>query len=112
VDPGAALLGSGIYLGGSTSGGTHVSRLEVGDRYGLARDGDELLILGPVNVDPERVIARVPLGGAQVELVADRLVVQGGPTARGLVLAFASLAVSRRVDIVAALSAPSGEVAG
>jgi hypothetical protein len=108
----AQLLGSGIYLGGSAPGGTNVARLEVGDRYGLARDGDELQILGPVTFDPERIVARVPLEGTTVEVIADRLVIQGGPTARGTVLAFAGLAVSRRIDLAAVLRAPTGEVAG
>jgi hypothetical protein len=112
VGPDAQLLGSGIFLGGSAPGATNVARLEVGDRYGLARDGGELQILGPVTFDPERIVARVPLDGTAVELVADRLVVQGGPSSRGTVLAFAGLALSRRIDLAAALRAPTDEVAG
>jgi hypothetical protein len=112
VAPGARLIGSGIYLGGTAPSSTKVARLEVGDRYGLARDGDELHILGPVTIDPERVVARVPIAGAEVELVADRLVVQGGPAARGLALAFANLSVARGTDVVAILRAPSEQATG
>ena len=101
----------GIYLGGSAPTATRVARLDVGDRYGLARDGDELHILGPVTFDPKRIVARVPLTGADVELVGDRLVVHGGPTARGMVIAFASLSVSRRIDLAAALGPPTDELA-
>ncbi len=111
VAPGARLLGSGIYLGGSAPTATRVARLDVGDRYGLARDGDELQILGPVHLDPKRIVARVPLTGTEVEVVGDRLVIHGGPTARGMVIAFASLSVSRRVDLAAALGPPSDELA-
>lgn len=111
VGPTARLLGSGIYLGGSAPTATRVARLDVGDRYGLAREGDELQILGPVTFDPKRVVARVPLTGAEVEVVGDRLVVHGGPSARGTVIAFASLSVSRRIDLAAALGAPTDELA-
>ena len=103
VRDGARLLGSAIFLGGSAPRSTNVVRLEVGDRYGLARDGDELQILGPVTMDPERIVARIPIAGAEVELIADRLVVQGGPTSRGLVVAFAGLATQRGLDVAAIL---------
>jgi hypothetical protein len=110
VAPSAQLIGSGIYLGGSAPSGTNVARLDVGDRYGLARDGDELQILGPVTFDPERIVARVPLAGAEVERIADRLVVHGGVAARGLAVAFAGIAVGPGIDPVAILSAPTGQV--
>jgi len=103
VGPDAYLLGSGIFLGGSAASATNVVRLSVGDRYGLARDGNELQILGPVTIDPERIVARLPLAGADIELAADRLVVQGGPSARGMVVAFAGLALSREIDVAAVL---------
>ena len=109
--PEASVLGSAIFLGGSGPVATNLSRLQVGDRYGLARVADELQILGPVSFDPERIVARVPIDGAEVELVADRLVVQGGPTARGTMLAFSGLAVFRGADVVAILKA-SSEQAG
>jgi hypothetical protein len=108
VGPDAHLLGSAVFIGG-TAPTTTRTRLEVGDRYGLARDGDELQILGPVTIDPERIVARIPLAGAQVELTADRLVVTGGDAARGAAVAFSALAVSRRIDLAAVLGAPAGE---
>jgi hypothetical protein len=107
VGPQARILGSGIFLGGSAPSATNVVRLSVGDRYGLARDGDELQILGPVNIDEERIVARLPIAGADVELTADRLVVQGGPAARGMVVAFAGLAFQRGIDVAAILRAPT-----
>ena len=107
VRPGAHLLGSAIYLGGSAPTATRVALLQVGDRYGLARDGDELQILGPVNLDPERIAARVPLVGAEIELAADRLVIRGGTASRGTALAFSGLATSRGIDLPAILGAPA-----
>ena len=107
VGPSAHLLGSAIYLGGSASTATRVALLQVGDRYGLARDGDELQVLGPVNVDPERIVARVPLVGAEIELAADRLIVHGGTRSRRTALAFSGLAVSSGIDLPAILGAPA-----
>ena len=109
VDDGARIVGSAIFLGGSAPSGTNVVRLAVGDRYGLARDGDELQVLGPVTVDPERIVARIPILGAEVELTEDRLVVQGGPSGRGTMLAFTGLSVQRGTDVVGILRTPSDE---
>jgi hypothetical protein len=109
VDDNARIVGSAIFLGGRGPSSTNVVRLAVGDRYGLARDGDELQVLGPVTVDPERIVARIPIRGAEVELSEDRLVVQGGPSGRGTMLAFTGLSVQRGTDVVGILRTPSDE---
>lgn len=89
--PGDAILGSGIFMGGSVP-------LQIGSRYLLARVGTELQALGPTHVSPSAVAARVRLTGTETTVVDDSLLIaatsgDGGPT-----LSFASVAAEPGVD--------------
>jgi hypothetical protein len=86
-----AILGSGIFMGGSTA-------LQIGSRYLLARVGSELQALGPMHVSPASVAARIPLAGTETTVAADRLVIAPRSGGRGATLAFSALATEPGVD--------------
>jgi hypothetical protein len=89
--PTVAILGSGIFMGGSAP-------LQIGSRYLLARVGSELQALGPMHMSPSAVAARVPLAGTETTVVADRVLITGTNGGRGPTLAFASVAAEPGVD--------------
>ena len=88
----SAILGSGVFIGGSES-------LQIGSRYILARVGSELHVLGPVHVDPETIAVRVPLGDIEPTFVADRLFIAPAPSGRGPDLAFGAFHLERGIDL-------------
>ena len=87
-----ANLGSGVFVGGSES-------LQIGSRYLLDRVGSELHVLGPVHVDPDKVVLRVPLGNVEATVLGDRLVIAPGPSGRGPDLAFGAVFLERNIDL-------------
>jgi hypothetical protein len=88
----SASLGSGVFIGGSES-------LQIGSRYLLARVGSELHVLGPVHVDPAAIAVRVPLGGVQPTIVADRLFIAPASSRHGPELAFGAVLLERGIDL-------------
>jgi hypothetical protein len=94
-----AILGSGIFIGGSEP-------LQVGSRYLIARVGSELHILGPVHLSPAAVAARLPLSNVQPTVVADRVLISPAKPGRGADVAFGSVMLERDVDLVRDLKSP------
>jgi hypothetical protein len=94
-----AILGSGIFIGGSEP-------LQVGSRYLIARVGSELHILGPVHLSPAAVAARLPLANVQPTVVADRVLISPAKPGRGADVAFGSVLLERDVDLVRDLKSP------
>jgi hypothetical protein len=101
---GPAILGSGVFVGGSES-------LQVGSRYLFARVGDDLHALGPVHVSPATTAARVPLADVEPSLVEDRLLLAPTAPGRGPELAFGGVRLERNVDIVHELQFGEGGAA-
>ena len=87
---------------------TGVSALKIGERYGIARSAEEIQILGPVYVDPERIVARVPTTGALASLEGDRLVVVW-PSDVGTTLAFSAMSIVAGMDAAARLTDPAAD---
>ena len=106
------VLGSGVYMGGQAPVRSGASLLQAGSRYVIARDRDELQVLGPVHVDATAVVARIPVADCEVSIEGGRLVVQGRPAISGLALAFSALAISRDLDLATVLSVSSPQVEG
>jgi len=86
-----AILGSAIFMGGNVS-------LQIGSRYILAKVGAKMHILGPVDLSPSAVAARISLADAEATVVADRLLITGRDGA-GLTLAFSGVAAEPGVDL-------------
>jgi hypothetical protein len=72
--------------------------LQIGSRYILARVGMKLHVLGPVDLSPAAVAARVSLAETETTVVADRLLITGRD-GTGLKLAFSGVAVEPGVDL-------------
>ena len=87
-----AILGSGVFIGGSES-------LQVGSRYLLARVGADLQILGPVHISPAAVAARIPLAGVEPTLLSDRLLITSTQPGRGSDVAFGGVSLQYGVDV-------------
>ena len=87
-----AILGSGVFIGGSES-------LQVGSRYLLARVGADLQILGPVHISPSAVAARLPLADVEPTLLADRLLITSTQPGRGSHVAFGGVSLQHGVDV-------------
>jgi hypothetical protein len=87
-----AILGSGVFIGGSES-------LQVGSRYLLARVGADLHVLGPVHISPAAIAARIPLAGVEPTLLADRLLLTSIRPGRGSNLAFGGVNLESGVDV-------------
>lgn len=94
-----AILGSGVFIGGSES-------LQVGSRYLLARVGADLHVLGPVHISPAAIAARIPLAGVEPTLLADRLLLTSIRPGRGSNLAFGGVSLERGIDVARDLRAP------
>ena len=97
-------LGSGVYMGGRGPTRTGVSLLQAGSRYVIARDRDDLLVLGPVHIDATKVVARVPLAECDVSTEGGHLMVQGRLANAALTLAFSATALARDLDLTTALA--------
>ena len=94
-----AILGSGIFIGGSAS-------LQIGSRYLLAKVGSKLHVLGPIHISPSAVAARITLADIEATVLADQLLLNGrGGT--NLSVAFSSVAVEPGVDLEQQLLAPT-----
>jgi hypothetical protein len=94
-----AILGSGVFMGGSSS-------LQIGSRYLLARVGSELHVLGPIHVSPAAIAIRMPLGGLEPTLLADRLLISPTRRGRGPELAFGAVLLEEGVDLTTDLHVP------
>jgi hypothetical protein len=94
-----AILGSGVFIGGSES-------LQVGSRYLLARVGADLHVLGPVHISPAAIAARISLAGVEPTLLADRLLLTSIRPGRGSNLAFGGVSLESGVDVARDLRAP------
>jgi hypothetical protein len=68
VEPRKVVLASAIYVTGSRG-------LQAGSRYGIAVAGDELQILGPVDVDPTTVKLVHALSGIDATGLQGRLII-------------------------------------
>jgi len=95
-----AILGSGIFIGGSAS-------LQIGSRYFLAKVGTKLHVLGPIHISPSAVAARITLADVEAATVlADRLLINGR-AGTNVSLAFSSVTVEPDVDLERQLLAPT-----
>ncbi len=99
-----AILGSGVYVGGSVE-------LQIGSRYFLARVGNELQALGPIHMSPSAVATRMKLGDAESTVVADRLLITGRRRSAGRTLAFAGVSMEPGVNLERELSGRRQKVA-
>jgi hypothetical protein len=80
------VLASAIYMTGSRG-------LLAGSRYGIALVGDDLHILGPVDVDPSAVVIVHSLRGVDATGLQGRLIITAGERRRDrLALVFMSVA--------------------
>jgi hypothetical protein len=104
LGPDATVVATGVFITGTAPIRTGVSVLKIGERYGIARTAEEIQILGPVYVDPERIIARVPAAGAVASVEGDRLVMVW-PSDGGATLAFSAIASAAGIDPAARLTA-------
>ncbi len=85
-EPRSIVLASAIYVTGSRG-------LQAGSRYGIALFGDDLRILGPVDVDPSAVAIRHALRGMDATGLQGRLIVTATDGRRDqLALVFMSVA--------------------
>ena len=73
--PSLVILASGVYVTGSRS-------LIAGSRYGIALMGDQLQILGPVDVDPSATAIRRPLRGLDATGVSGRVIITADSSKR------------------------------
>jgi hypothetical protein len=105
--PGTQVVAVGVYIAGAGSIRAGVSLLQIGDRYGIARSANEIQILGPVHLDPERILARIPASGLEATLDADRLLLRW-PSEGTASLAFSAVALPGGPASVARLEDPSG----
>jgi hypothetical protein len=86
VEPRSVVLASAIYVTGSRG-------LQAGSRYGIAISGDELQILGPVDVNPSAVAIRHAMRGMDATGLQGRLIVTATDGRRDqLALVFMSVA--------------------
>ena len=82
---GLHMIASGIFTGGSV-------RLEIGLRYGIYRDGPNLVILGPVDRTPDHVQAVLPIAEIDLLSIADKVTVARSGGHDRLAMAFISAA--------------------
>ena len=94
---GLQMVASGIFTGGSV-------RLEIGLRYGICRDGPNLVILGPVDRTPNQVQAVLPIEEIDLLSIEDRVTVARAGARDRLAMAFISAAGLRGEDLEAALA--------
>jgi hypothetical protein len=85
-EPRSIVLASAIYVTGSRG-------LQAGSRYGIALFGDDVRILGPVDVDPSAVVIRHSLRGIDATGLQGRLIITATDGRRDqLALVFMSVA--------------------
>jgi hypothetical protein len=92
----AEVLATAVYFGGTAG-------LAVGGRYVITRQGPLFRLLGPVDLDPNRVALERPLARLVAVAVGERLVITEGDGAR------VSLAIG--MGALAGMSGPELEVA-
>jgi hypothetical protein len=86
VEPRSVVLASAIYVTGSRG-------LLAGSRYGIGLLGDNLQILGPVDIDPLAIVLTHPLRGIDATGLQSRLIITAGERRRErLALVFMSVA--------------------
>jgi hypothetical protein len=86
AEPRSIVLASAIYVTGSRG-------LQAGSRYGIALFGDDLRILGPVDIDPSAVMIRHSLRGMDATGLQGRLIITATDGRRDqLALVFMSVA--------------------
>jgi hypothetical protein len=88
------VLATAVYVAGSAD-------LQPGHRYGIATQGSRLLILGPTEVQPERIALDHSLAGLEPRLADARLILADQI---GFVLAFMAVA-GPSIDDLAAMIA-------
>jgi hypothetical protein len=76
AEDGPVALATGVYAGGSIG-------LEIGHRYTIARSGEEIVIVGPVETAPTAIAHRRDLVRIDPVGVDDRLVITGTDEDRG-----------------------------
>jgi hypothetical protein len=87
-------LATAVYVAGSTN-------LQSGHRYGIAIRESRLQILGPTEVQPERVALDRPLAGLEARSVEGRLILADP---NGFVLAFMAVAGPSTRDLAARIA--------
>jgi hypothetical protein len=104
AEPSTLLLASAIYMTGSRG-------LQAGSRYGIAIAGDQLQILGPVDVDPAAVATVHSLAGVDATGLQGRLILTGGDGRRErLALVFMSVAGASAEAVADAIVAAADEL--
>jgi hypothetical protein len=85
--------------------------LAAGSRYGVGWSGDQLRILGPVDVDPKAIAISRSLRGLDATGTGDRLVISATSQSRDrLVLVFMSVSGSSAEAVAEAISQASAEL--
>jgi hypothetical protein len=98
------VLASAIYMTGSRG-------LLAGSRYGIALVGDDLQILGPVDVDPTAVVIVHSLRGLDATGLQGRLIITSGEGRRDrLALVFMSVAGASAERVADAIVAAASEL--
>lgn len=95
------MLATAVYVAGSTT-------LQSGHRYAIGIRESRLQILGPTEVQPERVAFERLVAGVGARAVEGRLIIADGS---GLVLAFMAVA-GRPTDDLAAIISEAGQRGG
>jgi hypothetical protein len=88
------MLATAVYVAGSTT-------LQAGHRYGIGIRESRLQILGPTEVQPERVAFDCRVAGLAARAIEGRLIVADGS---GLVLAFMAVAGRSTGDLATMIS--------
>jgi hypothetical protein len=98
---GPVALATGVYAGGSIG-------LEIGHRYTIARDEQQLMILGPVETTPTEIAHRRALTRIDPVGVDDRLVITGTEDERGrYLIRFQAVAGMATEEVERRLTAPA-----
>lgn len=104
VEPRSIVLASAIYVTGSRG-------LQAGSRYGIALYGDDLRILGPVDIDPSAVAIRHALRGMDATGLQGRLIITATDGRRDqLALVFMSVAGGSPEGVADAIIAATGHL--
>ena len=98
------VLATGVYFGGT-------ARMIVGSRYAIARHGNQLRLLGPVDRDPSTIALERSLSAVTATAIGDRLIIS---EARGdrLAIALGALAGANGPQLELALSVPAERAPG
>ncbi len=103
VEPRTIVLASAIYVTGSRG-------LQAGSRYGISIVGDDLRILGPVDIDPAAVAIRHTLSGLDATGLQGRLIITATDGRRDqFALVFMSVAGGSPEGVADAIVAAAGE---